>query len=320
MEEVVKYINELKFNEEYVEYLRKQKIFNEDFLTYLKKFKFSGNIYAFKEGSIIFPKEPIIKIVALIIEAQLIEGAILNIISHQSLIATKAYRVVTAAEGDAVMEFGLRRAQGPDAAIFGAKAAVIGGCVGTSNVLAGKEFNIKIMGTQAHSWIMSFENELQAFRKFAECYKDMCILLVDTYDTLRSGIPNAIKVFKEMRDNGIKSKKYGIRLDSGDLAYLSKKARKMLDDEGFDDAIICASNDLDENLIASLKTQGAKIDLWGVGTKLITSSSHASFGGVYKLVAIEDKKTKKLVPKIKISENAAKLTNPGNKLVYRIYD
>ena len=252
-------------------------------------------------------------------EAQLIETALLTIINHQSLIATKTARVVYAAAGDGVMEFGLRRAQGPDAGIYGARAAIIAGCVGTSNVLAGKMFGVPIKGTHAHSWIMSFPDELTAFRNYAKLYPTSCILLVDTYDTLKSGVPNAIKVFKEMRDAGIPLSNYGIRLDSGDLAYLSKKAKRMLVEAGFPDAIISASNDLDETLINSLKIQGATINSWGVGTNLITSKDCPSFGGVYKLAAILDKKTGQFTPKIKLSENAEKITNPGNKEINRIY-
>ena len=258
------------------------------------------------------------KVVAPIMEAQLIETAILNIINHQSMIATKASRVCFAAQGNEVLEFGLRRAQGPDAGVLGARAAIIGGCTGTSNVLAAKEFNLPVRGTHAHSWIMSFDNELTAFRKYAELYPQSTILLVDTYDTLHSGVPNAIKVFTELRDTGKMPKNYGIRLDSGDLAYLSKCARKMLDDAGFTDASICASSDLDEYLIDSLKTQGASIDSWGVGTNLITSKDCPAFGGVYKLAAIQS--GTRSLPKIKLSENPAKITNPGDKTIYRIYD
>ena len=319
LEQVIEYLENLHFEKEDIEYLRSLNMFDEDFLEYLSGFKFTGDVYAIPEGKVMFPREPVVKIKAPAMQAQLVETAILNIINHQSLIATKAYRVVHAAQGDGVMEFGLRRAQGPDAGIYGARAAVIAGCVGTSNVLAGKMFDIPVMGTHAHSWIMSFPDELTAFRTYAKLYPDACILLVDTYDTLKSGIPNAIKVFKEMREQGIKSKKYGIRLDSGDLAYLSKKAKKMLDAEGFTDAVISASNDLDENLISSLKLQGATINSWGVGTNLITSKDCPSFGGVYKLAAIKDQKTGEYIPKIKISENVEKITNPGDKTIYRIY-
>ena len=295
-------------------------IFDEDFLEYLHNFKFSGNIYAIPEGTVVFPREPLVKVIAPIMEAQLVETAILNIINHQSLIATKTSRIVFAARGDGIMEFGLRRAQGADAGTYGARAAMIAGCIGTSNVLAGKLFDVPVKGTHAHSWIMSFPDELTAFRAYAKLYPSACILLADTYDTLGSGVPNAIRVFQEMRDAGIPLTFYGIRLDSGDLAYISKKARKMLDDAGFPDAVISASNDLDEYLIDSLKIQGAAITSWGVGTNLITSKDCPSFGGVYKLAAIMDRHTGKFIPKIKLSENTEKVTNPGNKTIQRIYD
>ena len=294
-------------------------MFSEDFLHYLSGFHFTGDIYAIPEGTVIFPKEPIIKVIAPIMEAQLVETAILNIINHQCLIATKASRVVFAAGGDGIMEFGLRRAQGPDAGLYGARAAIIGGCIGTSNVLAGQRFNVPVLGTHAHSWIMSFPDEYTAFKTYAQLYPDNCILLVDTYDTLKSGVPNAIRVFEEMRAAGVSMKKYGIRLDSGDLAYLSKQARAMLDEAGFTDAVISASNDLDEYLLHDLKMQQAAITSWGVGTNLITSKDCPSFGGVYKLAAIQDE-SGQFVPKIKISENTEKITNPGNKTIYRIYD
>lgn len=319
LEQVIEYVKNLHFSYEDVDYLRGLGIFSDDFLHYISGFHFSGDIYAIPEGSVIFPKEPLLKVVAPIMEAQLIETAILNILNHQCLIATKASRVVHAAQGDGVMEFGLRRAQGPDAGLYGARAAVIGGCVGTSNVLAGQMFDVPVMGTHAHAWIMSFKDEYTAFKKYAELYPNACTLLVDTYDTLKSGVPNAIRVFQEMRDAGIKPKSYGIRLDSGDLAYLSKKARKMLDQAGFPDAKIAASNDLDESLINDLKIQGAKIDTWGVGTHLITSKDCPSFGGVYKLAAIMNENGE-MEPKIKLSENTEKITNPGNKTIYRIYD
>ncbi len=319
LEQVIEYIKELEFNSEDVDYLRSTGLFEEDFLEYLLHFRFSGDIYAIPEGTVIFPREPLVKVIAPIMEAQLVETALLTIINHQSLIATKTARVVYAAEGDGVMEFGLRRAQGPDAGIYGARAAMIGGCVGTSNVLAGKMFNVPVKGTHAHSWIMSFPDELTAFRSYAKLYPKACILLVDTYDTLKSGVPNAIKVFKEMKEANIPLTSYGIRLDSGDLAYLSKKAKKMLTEAGFPDAIISASNDLDETLINSLKIQGAAINSWGVGTNLITSKDCPSFGGVYKLAAVLDRKTGEFNPKIKLSENAEKITNPGNKAIKRIY-
>ena len=319
LDQVIDYIKNLNFSYEDVDYLRGLGLFSEDFLHYLSGFHFSGDIYAIPEGSVIFPREPLLKVVAPIMEAQLVETAILTILNHQCLIATKASRVVYAAQGDGIMEFGLRRAQGPDAGLYGARAAVIGGCVGTSNVLAGEMFDVPVMGTHAHSWIMTFKDEYTAFKEYARLYPDACTLLVDTYDTLKSGVPNAIRVFTEMREAGIKPKSYGIRLDSGDLAYLSKKARKMLDDAGFQDAVIAASNDLDEFLIHDLKMQGAAISSWGVGTNLITSKDCPSFGGVYKLAAIKDKATGKFIPKIKLSENEEKITNPGNKTIYRIY-
>ena len=319
LDQVIDYIKNLHFTYEDVDYLRGLGIFKEDFLHYLSGFHFSGDIYAIPEGTVIFPKEPLLKVIAPIMEAQLVETAILNIINHQSLIATKTSRIVFAANGDGIMEFGLRRAQGPDAGLYGARAAMIGGCVGTSNVLAGQMFDVPVMGTHAHSWIMSFPDEYTAFKTYAEMYPDNCTLLVDTYDTLKSGVPNAIRVFQEFKDTGKPLIKYGIRLDSGDLAYLSKEARKMLDEAGFPEATICASNDLDEFLLHDLKMQGAAIDSWGVGTNLITSKDCPSFGGVYKLAAIQNKKGE-FVPKIKISENTEKITNPGNKTIYRIYE
>lgn len=319
LDQLIDYIKNLHFSAEDIEYLRGLKIFDEDFLQYLADFRFSGDIYAIPEGTLIFPREPLVKVIAPIMEAQLIETALLNIINHQSLIATKAARVCYAAKGDGVMEFGLRRAQGPDSGTYGARAAVIGGCKGTSNVLAGRLFDVPVLGTHAHSWIMSFPDEYTAFKKYSELYPSACILLVDTYDTLKSGVPNAIRVFNEMREAGVPLTYYGIRLDSGDLAYLSKKVRQMLDDAGFPDAVISASNDLDEYLIQSLKLQGATITSWGVGTNLITSKDNPSFGGVYKMAAIEDENGN-FIPKIKISENSEKITNPGNKTVFRIYD
>ena len=319
LEQAIKYIKELHFTRNDIEYLRSLNMFDESFLDYLGDFKFTGDIYAIPEGTVIFPREPLVKVIAPIMEAQLVETALLNIINHQSLIATKAARVCYAAKGNGVMEFGLRRAQGPDAGIYGARAAMIGGCIGTSNVLAGELFDVPVKGTHAHSWIMSFPDEYTAFKTYAEIYPQACTLLVDTYDTLKSGVPNAIRVFTEMREAGIPLTNYGIRLDSGDLAYLSKKARKMLDDAGFTDAIISASNDLDEYLIESLKAQGAAITSWGVGTNLITAKDNPAFGGVYKLAAIQDDEGN-FIPKIKLSENTEKVTNPGNKKIYRIYD
>ena len=319
LDQVIDYIKNLRFSKEDIAYLRSLNTFDEDFLNYLADFRFSGDIYAIPEGTVVFPREPLVKVVAPIMEAQLVETAILTIINHQSLIATKASRVVCAAKGDGIMEFGLRRAQGPDAGVYGARAAMIGGCIGTSNVLAGQLFDVPVKGTHAHSWIMSFPDEYTAFKAYADLYPEGCTLLVDTYDTLKSGVPNAIRVFQEMKDAGISPRKLGIRLDSGDLAYLSKKARKMLDEAGFEEATICASNDLDEYLIHDLKMQGAAIDSWGVGTNLITSKDNPAFGGVYKLSAVMgDDGT--FIPKIKLSENSEKITNPGNKTVYRVYD
>lgn len=319
VEQVIEYIENLHFDDDDINYLRSLHIFDEDFLAYLADFHFSGDIYAVPEGSVIFPREPLIKVIAPIMEAQLIETAILNIMNHQCLIATKAARVCYAAAGDGVMEFGLRRAQGPDSGTYGARAAIIGGCKGTSNVLAGQMFDVPVLGTHAHSWIMSFPDEYTAFKEYARLYPNACTLLVDTYDTLSSGIPNAIRVFTEMRQAGTPLTNYGIRMDSGDLAYLSKKVRRMLDDAGFEDAVISASNDLDEYLIQSLKSQGATITSWGVGTNLITSKDCPAFGGVYKLAAISDNDGN-FIPKIKLSENTEKVTNPGNKTLYRIYD
>lgn len=319
LEQVIEYIKNLQFSTDDIRYLQTLNLFDEDFLKYLSTFHFSGSIYAFPEGTVMFPREPFIKVVAPIMEAQLIETAILNIVNHQSLIATKASRVCHAAQGDGVMEFGLRRAQGPDSGIYGARAAVIGGCCGTSNVLAGQVFNVPVKGTHAHSWIMSFPDEYTAFKTYAKLYPNACTLLVDTYDTLKSGVPNAIRVFTEMREEGMEMKNFGIRMDSGDLAYLSKKARKMLDEAGFPEAVISASNDLDEYLIETLKSQGARITSWGVGTSLITSRDWPAFGGVYKLAAMQDA-SGEFIPKIKLSENTEKVTNPGNKEVWRIYD
>ena len=319
LSQAIEYIQNLSFSEADIAYLESLNTFQKDFLEYLRTFKFTGEIYAIPEGTVVFPMEVLMRVKAPIFEAQFVETALLNMINHQSLIATKAARVVKAAEGDPVLEFGLRRAQGPDAGIYGARAAIIGGCAGTSNVLTGQMFNVPISGTHAHSWVMSFDEEIEAFRAYAKLFPDKCILLVDTYDTLESGVPNAIKVFDEMKAAGISMASYGIRLDSGDLAYLSKKARQMLDAAGHTEAIISASCDLDEMLIADLKRQGAKITLWGVGTNLITSSDCPSFGGIYKLAAEIDKNGNE-IPKIKISDNPEKVTNPGIKKVGRVYD
>ena len=315
-ESLIDYIQNLHFSEEDIAYLRSLNLFDEGFLELLRNFRFTGELYAMPEGTLVYPYEPLVRVIAPILEAQLIETALLNIVNHQTLIATKANRICYAANGENVMEFGLRRAQGPDAANYGARAAMIGGCSSTSNVLCGQLFGVPTAGTHAHSWVMSFPSELDAFRAYAEIFPQACMLLVDTYDTLRSGVPNAITVFNELRAKGYEP--IGIRLDSGDLAYLSKRARAMLDEAGFPNAKICASGDLDENIIDSLHMQGARIDLWGVGTKLITSDDRPALGGVYKMAA--EIVNGDVIPKIKISENAFKITNPGIKTVYRIYD
>ena len=316
LEQAVDYCLNLNFGEDEIAYLKSLGIFDPGFLEYLKTFKFTGDIYAVPEGTVVFPGEPIFTVKAPVMQSQLIEAAVLNIINHQTLIASKAAKVCAAAKGDNVMEFGLRRAQGPDAGIYGARAAIIGGCTSTSNVLAGQMFGVKVSGTHAHSWVMDFPSEYEAFKAYSETYPDATLLLVDTYDTLKSGIPNAIKVFDELKAKG--KRPLGIRIDSGDLAYTTKRAREMLDEAGYPDAIICASGDLDERLVQSLKQQGAKINSWGIGTKLITSADMPALGGVYKLAGIE--KDGKIIPKIKVSDNSAKITNPGFKTIYRIYD
>lgn len=320
LDQIIEYVRHLHFAPDDIDYLRSLNIFDADFLEYLRGFHFTGDIYAVPEGTVVFPREPLLKVIAPVMEAQLVETTILNLLNHQSLIATKASRVVYAAKGDGIMEFGLRRAQGPDAGLYGARAAMIGGCIGTSNVLTGQMFQVPVKGTHAHSWIMSFPDEYTAFKTYAELYPNACILLVDTYDVLNSGVPNAIRVFQEMKAAGHEMKGYGIRIDSGDLAYLSKQAYKMLNEASFGDAIISASSDLDEYLIESLKSQGAKINSWGVGTNLITCQDNPAFGGVYKLAAIKNAEDEDFVPKIKLSENVEKVTNPGNKTIYRIYD
>lgn len=317
LEQAVDYIRNIHFEADDIQYLRSLGLFDEEFLEYLRTFRFTGDLYAVPEGTVVFPEEPIITVRAPILEAQFVETALLNMVNHQTLIASKSAKVAYAARGDTVMEFGLRRAQGPDAGIYGARASVIGGCRSTSNVIAGKMFGIPVAGTHAHSWVMNFPSEYEAFRAYARLFPDACLLLVDTYDTLRSGVPNAIRVFDELRAAGHEPK--GIRLDSGDLAYLSKRARELLDDAGYPNAIICASGDLDEYLINSLKNQGAKIDLWGVGTKLITSADMPALGGVYKLSALYPAEGGE-IPKIKLSDNSDKITNPAFKDVYRIYD
>lgn len=315
MEQVADYLENLHFNEDDIEYLRSLAIFTEDYLHYLSELRFTGDMISVREGELVFPYEPILTIRAPMVQAQLVETAILTFVNHETLIASKAAKICHEA-GGGVMEFGLRRAQGADAGIYGARAAMIGGCVGTSNVYAGKLFNVPVSGTMAHSWVMNFSSELEAFRAYARSFPENCLILVDTYDTLKSGVPNAITVFNELRRAGYEPK--GIRLDSGDLAYLSKKARKMLDAAGFEKAIICASGDLDEESIRSLRSQGAKIDSWGIGTKLITSADMPALGGVYKLAAVFENGEE--IPKIKLSDTTEKITNPGQKEIYRLYD
>lgn len=316
LDQVIDYIKNLKFNSEDISYLRSLNKFSDGFLDYLSNFKFTGDIWAIPEGTVVFPNEPLITVKAPIIEAQILETMILMIMNHQCLIATKASRIVSSAQGRPVMEFGARRAHSVDAAVFGARAAIIGGCVGTSCTYTAQKFNSIASGTMAHSFIQSFDSEYEAFKSYAETYPDDCTLLIDTYDTINSGIVNAIKVFNDVLvPKGFRPK--AVRLDSGDLAYLSKKVRKILDEAGFEDCNICVSNSLDENLISSLLDQGAAIDSFGVGENLITSKSNPVFGGVYKLCALE--KDGNIIPKIKISENTAKITNPGFKKIYRFY-
>lgn len=317
LEQVVEYIRNLHFSEEDIEYLRSRNLFTEDFLQYLLHFKFRGDIYAMPEGTVMYPNEPVMTVVAPLIDAQLIETTVLLEINHQSLIATKTNRIVQAAGGRPVSDFGARRAHNVDAAVYGARAAYIGGAASTATVLAGKMFGIPISGTMAHSWVMTFESEYDAFKAYAETYPDAALFLVDTYDVLKSGVPNAIRIAKEILEPMGKRLK-GIRLDSGDLAYLSKEARKLLDAAGLTDCKIVASNSLDEYTITSLNRQGAMLDSYGVGERLITSFSAPVFGAVYKMVAVE--KDGRFVPKIKISETLEKITNPGIKEIYRVYD
>jgi nicotinate phosphoribosyltransferase len=317
LEQVVNYILNMHFDEEDIVYLRSCNIFDEKFLNYLKNFSFHGDVYAFPEGTVMYPNEPIITVVAPVIEAQLVETFVLLQVNHQSLIATKAARLIKAAQGRAVSDFGARRAHNSDAAIYGARAAYIGGAVGTSNVLAAKTFSIPVSGTMAHSYVMFYEDEYTAFKKYAEVYPKSTLLLVDTYDVLKSGVPNAIKVYNDvLKPRG--ERLMGIRMDSGDLAYLSRKARVMLDEAGLSDCKIVASNSLDEYTISSLIAQGAKIDTFGVGERLITAKSDPVFGAVYKLAAVEENGV--FQPRIKISENVEKITNPALKSVYRVYD
>ncbi|MGN0678317.1 MAG: nicotinate phosphoribosyltransferase [Oscillospiraceae bacterium] len=317
LEQVCEYIENLHFDADDIEFLRSKGIFSEDFLEYLRDFKFEGDIFAVPEGTPVFPHEPLITVRAPAIQAQLIETMLLLLVNHQSLIATKASRIVRAAEGRAISEFGSRRAQGASGAILGARAAYIGGCAGTACVISDKIYGVPATGTMAHSWIQMFDSELEAFEEYCKTYPNSTTLLVDTYNVLKSGVPNAIKAF----DNVLKplgARPKGIRLDSGDIAYLSIEARKMLDEAGYPDCKIVASNSLDEYIIENLLRQGAKIDLFGVGERLITASSEPVFGGVYKLCAVE--KDGVITPRIKISENVAKITNPHYKKLYRLFD
>lgn len=316
LEQVIEYLKNLKFTDEDIEYLRSKGIFSEEYLDYLKNFKFTCDVWAVPEGTPVFPNEPIITVKGSVIQAQFLETMILLSINHQSLITTKAVRIVKSAQGRPVMEFGSRRAQGYDGAIYGARASYIGGCCGTACAIADREFGVKALGTMAHSWVQMFPSELDSFRAYAKKYPNACTLLVDTYNVLKSGVPNAITVFKELKSQGYSN--FGIRIDSGDIAYLSKKARKMLDDANLNEVKIVASNSLDEFLIKDLLEQGAKIDSFGVGERLVTSKSEPVFGGVYKLVAVED--NGKLSPRIKLSENTSKITNPAFKEVYRLFD
>ncbi len=313
LEQMIGHLDNLKFNERDIDYLRGKGIFSEEFLEYLRNFKFECDVWAVPEGTPVFPGEPLVTVRGPVIQAQFIETILLLAINHQSLIATKANRIVRAAQGRGVMEFGTRRAHGGSGAVHGARAAYIGGCIGTACALAERDFKIPALGTMAHSWVQMFPNEYEAFKAYAEVYPENCVLLVDTYNVIKSGIPAAIKVFHEM-----KPKKMGIRIDSGDVTYLTKKARAMLDKAGLKDCTIVVSNSLDEYIIRDVIGQGAQIDTFGVGERLITSKSEPVFGGVYKLAALE--KDGVLIPKMKISENVEKITNPGFKTVYRLFD
>lgn len=317
VEQLIDYLNNLHFDADDIAYLKSLNLFCDEFIDYLENFKFTCDVWAVPEGTPIFPKEPIVTVRGPVIQAMMVETMLLLIINHQSLIATKANRIVRAAKGKPVMEFGARRAQGADAAYYGARAAIIGGCVGTSDVATAKDYGVKASGTMAHSWVQLFDTEYEAFKTYAERYPDSCMLLVDTYNVLRSGIPNAIKVFNEVLAP-LGKRPLGIRIDSGDIAYITKKVRKILDDAGYPDCKICVSNSLDEHLIRDMNFQGAAVDSYGVGERLITASSEAVFGGVYKLVATE--KDGVVTPKIKISENISKITLPGIKIPWRLYD
>ena len=318
LEHLIDYVENIHFSDDDLAYLKGTGFFRQEFLDYLKELRFTGDIYAMPEGTVAFPQEVLLRVQTKKDEALLLETCMSMIMNHESLIATKARRVRTVAGNDNLMEFGLRRAQGKSAGIYGARSAMIGGFNGTSNVLAGAKFGMPVLGTMAHSWVMSFSSELEAFRQYAKQYPNNLILLADTYNTLKQGVPDAITIFKEMKEAGTLPKVYGIRLDSGDLAYLSKEAHKMFTAAGFPDAVIAASNDLDENLIFELKGQGSAINSWGVGTNLITAKDSPSLGGVFKLVGQYD--DGKFVPKIKMSDNAEKISNPGLKNVLRAYD
>ena len=313
LNEIIEYMEDLKFTEEDIEFLRRKGGMSEEFLDYLKDFKFECDVWAIPEGTPIFPGEPILTVRGPVMQAQFVETMILLVVNHESLIATKANRIVRAAQGRAIMEFGSRRAHGASAAIYGARAAYIGGCIGTACTVCERDMGIKALGTMAHSWVQMFPDEYTAFKKYAEIYPENCVLLVDTYNVLKSGVPAAIKVFKEM-----KPEKMGIRIDSGDVSYLTKKARKMLDEAGLQDCTIAVSNSLDEHIIRDVIAEGACIDSFGVGERLITAKSSPVFGGVYKLCALE--KDGELIPKMKISENVGKITNPGFKTLYRLFD
>lgn len=317
LEQLIEYMNNLRFEEDDIEYLENLHLFSDEFIDYLKNFKFTCDVWAVPEGTVIFPHEPIVTVRGPAMQALMLETMLLLTINHQSLIATKANRIVRAANGRPVMEFGARRAHGYGAAYYGARAAIIGGCAGTSCLLTAKDFGVATSGTMAHSWVQLFDDEYTAFKTYAEKYPDSCMLLVDTYNVLKSGIPNAIKVFDDVL-KPLGKRPLGIRIDSGDITYITKKARKMLDDAGYSDCKICISNSLDEYLIRDMIFQGAQVDSYGVGERLITASSEAVFGGVYKLAAVEKKG--EIIPKIKISENAAKITLPGVKIPWRLYD
>jgi len=313
LEQVLEYLEDLSFSEKDIEFLRNKGIFSNEFLNYLQNFQFECDVWGVPEGTPIFPGEPLITVKGPVIQAQFLETMLMLIINHQSLIATKANRIVRAAKGKEVMEFGTRRAHGASAAVFGSRAAFIGGCIGTACAISERDYGILALGTMAHSWVQMYDSEYEAFQKYVEIYPNNCILLVDTYNVLKSGVPNAIKIFKEM-----KPKKMGIRIDSGDITYLSKQARKMLDDAGLTECVIVASNSLDEYIIREILLEGACVDAFGVGERLITSRSEPVFGGVYKLAALE--KDGKMIPKMKISENIEKITDPGFKNLYRLYN